>query len=162
MTKEALAQPMKFLMVGIVNTIVGYGVMLAAYNFLHWDYWIASAANYVVGSVCSFFLNKYFTFRAKRFSGKEVLRFILCILVCYGIGYGVARPAARLLFQGASPSLQDNLAMLGGSGVFTLLNFVGQKFFVFTAKAAGTGRSLDAGQKPVEESGQRGASGDGD
>ena len=51
----------RFLLVGVVNTLVGYGVMFGLYNLagLHlWGdpgYWISSAANYLVGSVVSFF-----------------------------------------------------------------------------------------------------------
>ena len=55
----------KFVLVGIVNTLVGTGVMFAAYNLLHLSYWLSSASNYVVGSVVSYFLNKYFTFQNK-------------------------------------------------------------------------------------------------
>ena len=59
----------RFLMVGVLNTAVGFGVMFALYNLagLHtWGdlgYWLSSAANYIVGSVVSYFLNKHFTFR---------------------------------------------------------------------------------------------------
>lgn len=134
MKKETYIQPIKFLVVGIINTIVGYGVMFFTYNLLHWNYWIASAANYIVGSICSFFLNKYFTFQANKFNKKEIIKFIICIILCYGIGYGIARPLIRLIFSKASLSLQDNLAMICGSGIFTVLNFFGQKFFVFTKK----------------------------
>ena len=134
MKQESYIQAIKFLIVGIINTIVGYGVMFFTYNLLHWNYWIASAANYIMGSICSFFLNKYFTFQAKNFNKKEVIKFIICILFCYSIGYGVARPIIRLIFQQANLSLQDNLAMIFGSGIFTVLNFFGQKFFVFTKK----------------------------
>ena len=131
MLQDKLAQPAKFLLVGIINTIVGYSVMFGAYNLLHLDYWVSSAANYVIGSICSFFLNKYFTFQARKFSVAELVCFIICIVVCYLIGYGIARPVVRFIFQSAGPIVQDNLAMLGGSGVFTVLNFFGQKFFVF-------------------------------
>ena len=60
---------LKFLAVGVINTLVGYGVMFGLYNLagLHtWGdlgFWISSAANYVVGSIVSFFLNKNFTFQ---------------------------------------------------------------------------------------------------
>ena len=30
----------KFVLVGIVNTLVGTGVMFAAYNLLHLSYWV--------------------------------------------------------------------------------------------------------------------------
>ena len=35
----------KFVLVGIVNTLVGTAVMFAAYNVLHLSYWISSACN---------------------------------------------------------------------------------------------------------------------
>ena len=35
-------------MVGVINTLVGTGVMFAAYNLLHLSYWVSSASNYVV------------------------------------------------------------------------------------------------------------------
>ena len=34
----------KFVLVGIVNTLVGTGVMFAAYNLLHLSYWVSSAS----------------------------------------------------------------------------------------------------------------------
>ena len=45
----------KFILVGIVNTIVGTGVMFFLYNFCSVNYWIASASNYIVGSIVSYF-----------------------------------------------------------------------------------------------------------
>ena len=62
----------KFVLVGIVNTLVGTAVMFAAYNVLHLSYWISSASNYVVGSIVSYFLNKYFTFQNKEKSWKQL------------------------------------------------------------------------------------------
>ena len=53
----------KFVLVGIVNTLVGTAVMFAAFNVLLLSYWISSASNYVVGSIVSYFLNLYFTFQ---------------------------------------------------------------------------------------------------
>ena len=54
-----------------MNTLVGTGVMFAAYNLLHLSYWVSSASNYVVGSIVSYFLNKYFTFQNKERSFSE-------------------------------------------------------------------------------------------
>ena len=55
----------KFLMVGVINTLVGTGVMFLLYNVFSASYWVSSATNYIVGSVVSYFLNKYFTFQNK-------------------------------------------------------------------------------------------------
>ena len=57
----------KFILVGIVNTLVGTGVMFLMYNLLHASYWISSASNYIIGSIVSYVLNKYFTFIHSQF-----------------------------------------------------------------------------------------------
>ncbi len=53
----------KFLLVGVINTLVGTGTMFGLYNCLGCSYWVSSAGNYIVGSIVSYFLNKYFTFK---------------------------------------------------------------------------------------------------
>ena len=46
----------KFLAVGVVNTLIGAGIMFLLYNVANCSYWLSSAANYVVGGIVSFFL----------------------------------------------------------------------------------------------------------
>ena len=96
-------------------------------------YWISSAANYIVGSVVSFFLNKNFTFRNQETGSGVVLRFILNITVCWLLAYGLAKPAVTYLLSGLgfSEQLCGNLTMLIGSGLFVILNYFGQRFFAF-------------------------------
>lgn len=121
----------RFIVVGVINTLVGSGIMFLLYNLAHADYWVSSAANYIVGSICSFFLNKFFTFRKKKYSASETVRFVVNILICYLVAYGGARPLARLVLSSVSVTIQENVAMLVGMGCFTVLNFIGQKLFVF-------------------------------
>ena len=122
---------LKFIIVGIINTIVGAGVMFALYNIFHYSYWFSSIMNYVVGSIVSFFLNKYFTFKSKVFSFKEVLYFTVNIAVCFFIAYGLAKPFAMYLLNGYSLSVQENTAMFIGMVIFTGLNYLSQRFIVF-------------------------------
>lgn len=121
----------RFIIVGVINTLVGTGVMFGCYNLLHQGYWVSSAANYIVGSVVSFFLNKHFTFRNTDKSPMVVLRFIANIAVCYLLAYGIARPLVRFLLTGAGATVQDNGAMLVGMCLFVVLNYFGQRFFAF-------------------------------
>lgn len=121
----------KFILVGIINTLFGTGIMFLFYNVFHFGYWISSASNYVLGSILSYFLNKYFTFQNKGRSVKVLLAFALNISVCYLIAYGLAKPVMRLLLSGMSITVQDNVAMLAGMCVFVGLNYLGQRFFVF-------------------------------
>ena len=127
----------KFLLVGVINTLVGTGTMFGLYNCLGCSYWVSSAGNYIVGSIVSYFLNKYFTFNSRKRSSGEIVRFVVNILFCYLIAYGVAKPLARLIFSGLTPTARDNIAMLAGMVFFVPLNYLGQRFFAFRGSDRG-------------------------
>ena len=121
----------KFLLVGAVNTLFGAAVMFLCYNLLGWGYWISSAMNYLLGSILSYFLNKYFTFQNREKGFRVVLRFAVNIALCYLIAYGAARPLAAKLLSGMPETVRDNGAMLCGMVFFVALNYLGQRFFAF-------------------------------
>lgn len=121
----------KFVLVGVINTLVGTMVMFIAYNLFEFGYWVSSAANYIVGSLISYFLNKYFTFKNKKKSLKQVFTFIANILICYLVAYGIAKPLISWILKGYSSWMQDNISMFLGMIFFVLLNYVGQRMFVF-------------------------------
>jgi putative flippase GtrA len=127
---------LKFILVGVVNTLFGTAVMFVFYNVLGLSYWLSSASNYFFGSILSFFLNKRFTFENQDRSFLVVLKFTLNIAVCYGIAYGMAKPLASAILSGTDVSLklQENIAMLVGMCLFVGLNYLGQRFFAFAKK----------------------------
>ena len=53
----------KFILVGVLNTLVGTGLQFLLFNLLGWNEWVSSVTGYFLGSVLSYFLNKYFTFK---------------------------------------------------------------------------------------------------
>lgn len=105
--------------------------MFVLYNFFSVSYWISSAANYVVGSIVSYFLNKYFTFQNKEKSLKQMIRFIVNIAACYLAAYGAAKPLISWLLSDMNEKFQGNAAMLAGMCLFVVLNYFGQRWFVF-------------------------------
>lgn len=125
---------LKFILVGIINTLFGTAIMFLCYNLFHLSYWISSAANYFFGSILSYILNKYFTFGAKGKSLFEIIRFIVNIVVCYFIAYGIAKPLAGYFLISCGKSMQENIAMLIGMCLFVCLNYLGQRYFVFKEK----------------------------
>ncbi|MFU0831778.1 MAG: GtrA domain-containing protein [Oscillospiraceae bacterium] len=122
---------LKFLLVGIINTLVGMAIMFGLYNLAGCSYWFSSSANYVIGSILSYFLNKYFTFQDKSRSWKTVIRFIVNIVVCYFLAYGIAKPLTIAVLNGQPQRIQENAAMFVGMCFFTGLNYLGQRFFAF-------------------------------
>ncbi len=122
---------LRFVLVGLINTAVGAGVMFIAYNLFHADYWLSSAANYVVGGIVSFFLNKYYTFRNTEKGLRQVLRFVAILVICYFAAYGAAKPLVKAILSEQKTSLQENAAMLVGMGLYVILSYLGQRFFTF-------------------------------
>lgn len=121
----------RFVIVGIINTLFGTAIMFVFYNVFHLSYWISSASNYFFGSILSYFLNKNFTFKYGKTDWKSVFRFTVNILLCYLLAYGIAKPLVRMLMEGYSQALQENVAMLAGMVFFVCINYLGQRFFAF-------------------------------
>lgn len=130
-----IKEMIKFGFVGGMNTLIGTAVMFFAYNALGLGYWVSSALNYIVGSIFSYFANKYFTFKSKKKSLREVFRFVVNIAVCYLIAYGIAEPLVKRIGNywewGFSTSVLEQIAMVMGMCLFVVLNYFGQKLFVF-------------------------------
>lgn len=126
----------KFVIVGIINTIFGTAIMFLLYNLAGFGYWSSSAISYILGSILSFFLNKSFTFRNKESTVKTALRFSANIAVCYLLAYGISKPlVAWMLYNTSlSRSIVEQISMLFGMVLFTMLNYIGQRFFTFKEK----------------------------
>ncbi len=125
---------LKFVMVGVVNTVVGTSIMFIFYNVFHLSYWVSSASNYFFGSICSYLLNKHFTFQYHEKGFKSLIRFTINILVCYLLAYGIAKPFIRWIFSGFNDTIQDNISMALGMCLFVVFNYLGQRFFAFKAR----------------------------
>jgi len=124
----------KFILVGIINTLVGSAIMFSLYNWAHLSYWVSSFCNYFFTSILSFFLNKYFTFRVKHWSIFMVIAFILTIVFSYLIAYGISKPAMNYLLRSSPQHIRENAALFTGMCLFTGVNYLGQRLFVFKTK----------------------------
>ena len=125
---------LKFILVGVVNTLVGTAIMFFCFNVLAWSYWISSALNYIVGSIVSYFLNKRYTFQQKGHDLYTILKFIMNITICYVLAYGFAKPLVTWLLSGLSTNVQGNIALLVGMVLFVAFNYIGQRFWAFSQK----------------------------
>lgn len=123
---------LKFLLVGVFNTFIGLGLMFFLKNGLKWPYWIATFTGNTAGAAVSFFLNRAFTFNSKVAINKGAVRFTAVIVICYALSYSVSKSFADLIDGGQDIISADNLAILIGSGIYTITNYFGQKWFVFS------------------------------
>jgi putative flippase GtrA len=65
-----------------------------------------------------------------------IIAFIATIVVSYVIAYGVARPAVSFFLGASTQKIQGNVALFVGMCMFTGINYLGQRFFVFKSKQA--------------------------
>lgn len=123
-----------FGIIGVFNTLLGIGLTMLFYNFLHWGYWTSTITEYTIGSIFSYVANKKLTFKVKGNTKKTAIRFAINIVICFALAYGAARPVVRLVLSDFSKKVVENVAIVVGNGIFIVLNFIGQKFFVFREK----------------------------
>lgn len=132
----------KFIGVGIINTIIGEGLKFLLFNLFHTDVWISSIIGMVVGSVVSYFLNKYFTFKNTEKGWKPVLRFALNIAICFTLANVIALPLVEwfcltnsiTMFGWSVETFAGNASMITASCLFVAFNYIGQRFFAFRSK----------------------------
>ena len=120
----------RFLLVGVGNTLLSMALMFLLEGL---GYWPSTAIAYVAGAVMSFFLNRHFTFRSEETFWRSAVKFAVNVAVCYVVAYALAQPIARWVLGGTGmDSLwQERLTKLGGMGLYTVLNYFGQRFFAF-------------------------------
>jgi len=125
----------RFILVGLFNTGFSMAMMFGFYNVLHFGYWGSSGLSFFIASIASYILNRRYTFGSNASYIQSVLRFTLNIGVCYCVAYLIAKPLTRAVLAVAGnyapAGLLDQISMLAGMGIFTCMNYLGQRFFVF-------------------------------
>jgi putative flippase GtrA len=123
-SKKYLAvQTIKFGLVGLLNTLIGYGVF---FIFLSWvPYIYALFVANIIGASNSFFWNKYWTFKSKNKYHAEILRFVLVYTFTFIIN-------AMLLSLAISKyHINAKIAQAFILILVTLISFFGHKYWSF-------------------------------
>ncbi len=119
----------RFLTVGAFNTLLGLALI---YLLMHFgvDYRVANLIGYVVGFLIAFVLNRNWTFAHR---GGWLSSFARWGVVA-GIAYGGNLVAVIALHRWLG--LDARLAQIGGIPVYTMLSYLGGRYFAF-AEAPG-------------------------
>lgn len=120
-----------FGLVGVINTLMGWVIMAVLYNLVHMNYWLSSGISYFIGSVFSYHANSRVTFKVENKDRGLPWRFAINIIVCYLIAFSVAQPLMEKILAAQPKVVVDNVAMFLGMCMFIVMNFFGQKIFVF-------------------------------
>lgn len=124
-----------FVFTGVVNTLISVILMFLLENL---GYFKSTVTAYIAGGLVSFFLNRYVTFKYKGSFLKSLLKFTVNIALCFTLAYSLALPTVSLAlsFTNVSSLWQERISKLFGMGLYTVINYLGQKFFTFKETAA--------------------------
>ncbi len=129
--KDFIMEVIHFGLVGVINTLMGWVIMAVLYNLVHMNYWLSSGISYFIGSVFSYHANSRMTFKVENKDRGLPWRFAVNIIVCYLIAFSVAQPLMEKILAAQPKVVVDNVAMFLGMCMFIVMNFFGQKIFVF-------------------------------
>ncbi|HEY5139001.1 MAG TPA: GtrA family protein, partial [Methylococcales bacterium] len=115
----------RYLLVGVLNTLVGLGVIYMAMYFLQMDIASSNAFGYTIGIMVSFALNKKWTFDSQDHVVYSFLRYLLVLLVAY------VTNLATVLFANSHFDLNPYLSQALGIIPYTTIGFLGSRYFAF-------------------------------
>ena len=122
-----VARLLRFAAVGVLNTALGYAVILAALAFGYGDI-VSNMLGYAAGLVLGFVLNSRWTFSGRAGDGNgAVLRYLLSFAVAYGANLALVLTAVAYGFA-ASPVVH-----FLGICVYSVLFYLGSAHFVFVS-----------------------------
>jgi len=122
---------LRFALVGLANTVIGYGVILILHYGLGAGDIAANALGYAIGALVSYFLNKTFTFNSRRAHGQALPRFVLGVACAWLVNLAVLKMALTLWHWPAA-------AAQGAAVVaYTLSFYVISRYFVFPPQSTG-------------------------
>lgn len=121
-------QLIRFMAVGVISTIINYGVFFIFHQALHTEYTLASAFGYCTGLAIGYVLNRNWTFKLQRAEQGRRKEMALYVAV-YTITLVLCLAFLRLQVEW----LQVNvlLANFFTIGLATITNFTGLKLVVF-------------------------------
>ena len=119
------SKPLRFMIVGIANTLCGLGVIYAAKLFAAVGDVPANALGYAVGIGLGFALNRIWTFKDRGSISATLARYLLVI----GIGYSLN--LAAVIWMINSLGVNAYLAQAFGIPPYVLSVYLGSRWFVF-------------------------------
>ncbi len=118
----------KYVVAGVINTVVGYGVFLIFFQLLKFSPETSNAIGYLVALSVAFLLNHFFVFTASANSARSLKRFILAFSGSFLVNQAVLFVLFRML------SVQAEIAQAFAMITYTLIFYLLNKHFVFIAR----------------------------
>ncbi len=113
----------RFLIAGF--SAVATDLFLYYMLFSIWGHAASKAASFISGSIVAYLLNKYWTFEQEKKSYWEMVKFTILYALTLGANVSVNKMSLVIFPE------EVFFAFLAATGTSTVLNFIGQKWWVF-------------------------------
>ncbi len=123
--KEFFIHGFKFGLVGILNTIIGWSTFLLFFYVFKIDFRISNILSYILGLINSFIFNKLWVFETKNFRWKEIYLYLVIFAISFAVQYAISYVLKYNI------GFHPFLSYVIGSLAYTVVNFLGNKFFTF-------------------------------
>ena len=130
--KIGIKKVIRFLLVGIINAISGYTLIILLYSLLNFHFYLANFIGYLLGLIISFILNRKFVFKAKGKIKGQFLKFLFSFFLSYFLNIFAFYICSEFI------NLNYYLALLIASCFYSVSFFILCNFFTFKKKFRNT------------------------
>ncbi|MEO1797982.1 MAG: GtrA family protein [Pseudomonadota bacterium] len=123
--RNLMGQLWRYGVTGVLNTALGYGLILACVYGLGASILVANLVGYGAGWCLSYTLNKRWTFGHSGALGRTALAFVVLVALAFA-----ANLALTLVLTGAG--LAYPIAQILGAATYSVAVFAGMKWMVFS------------------------------
>lgn len=115
----------RYILVGLANTAVGYGVILILQLQYGMHPVAANASGYLLGLLMSYAMNRRYTFRSQRDHATSLPAFAAAAAICYLLNVGVLQLSSTLF------ALPAPIAQALAIGTYTFTFYIANRYVVF-------------------------------
>ena len=126
-----MRQFLRFLTVGVVNTVFGYCIIFACMYLAGLSAEVSNVVGYAFGLVTSYLLNRHYTFKSKQQHRGEIIRFMAVFAIAYAANFIALIVLIREL------GVHEGMSQILAGAVYVLASYAMNKFYVFKNANAG-------------------------
>ena len=119
----------RYVLVGILNTLCGVGLILVFLHVLNWGYWSSTLLGNGMAMILSYHLNARWTFKTKKRNINGFIVFLGVSVIVYGIAYLIPLFFWGLIFTNV-PSVKT-ISALSGSFLYTVFSYLVHRIITF-------------------------------
>ncbi len=144
-----------YVILGFVNYFACSAIMLIFRNVLRLEEDLCLIIAFALQTINSFILNRYVTFRGIELEKTWPIKFVVSVAAAYVISKVLLKRVFQYLINvpffsnivdwlkgyvgKGNDNFRENLVMLACTFTYCVINYVGQRYFVFRARKQGTG-----------------------